>query len=155
MSVCRATSVVGVAMKTTPLWDGEDLAGWVGLLALPLFLCPVALSSLCDCLLLSHCHLLSALYLLCLCFLLPVPISAAVSLAVSCFYIVRYTLISYSTGAYKGTSLDLWVGGTAPSGWEKAWGCRWLSLPAGLMPAVQMWMNVAWAWRDVTHGQPA
>lgn len=58
-------------------------------------------------------------------------------------------------GAYKGTSLDPWVGETAPCGWERAWGCLWPSLPAGLMPAVQMWMNVAWAWQGVTHGQPA
>lgn len=58
-------------------------------------------------------------------------------------------------GAYRGTSPDPWVGGTAPCGWERAWGCLWLFLPAGLMPAVQMWMNVAWVWRGVTHGQRA
>lgn len=36
-------SVVGVATKTTPLWDGEDLAGSVGLptLPVPLPCCPV------------------------------------------------------------------------------------------------------------------
>lgn len=67
---------------------------------------------------------------------------------------MKYTLVSYPTGAYKGTSLDPWVGGTAPCGWERAWGCLWLFLPAGLMPAVQMWMNAAWAWQGVTHGQP-
>lgn len=70
------------------------------------------------------------------------------------FYIVP-PLISHPTGAYKGTSLDRWVGETAPCGWEKAWDCLWLSLPAGLMPAVQMWMNAAWAWRGVIQGRPA
>lgn len=39
-------SVVGVATKTTPLWDGEVLAGLVGLLTLPVSLpcCPVLYS---------------------------------------------------------------------------------------------------------------
>lgn len=99
------------------------------------------------------------LYFPSLCFLpsfcfLSVFISVAVSLAVSYFNIVP-PLISHSTGAYKGISLDPWVGGTALCGWERAWGCLWLSLPAGLMPAVQMWMNVAWAWQGVIHGRPA
>lgn len=140
-------------MKTTPLWDGEDLAGgWA--FCLSLFLCPAALSSalwLPFCFLTAiSCQPSTFPVSLCCCWSSPVT----VSLGVSCFYIVP-TLISHSTGAYRGTSPDPWVGGTAPCGWERAWGCLWLFLPAGLMPAVQMWMNVAWVWRGVTHGQRA